>query len=194
MDETMDHLSANDLDVRAEALHDYLYGKTVKSQVTAKKAMLLAPPANLSAETLKALLSGIDTDSVHPALSSISLVAGKKDVYYYDRTVMTPQYAKIGALLEDKDILATVASVTRTDSKVYPRPTPFAKLMNTPFRFTMDELLGAAARMQNGEAYGDIRVVVASNGNQAFYSELHLSRQYAQALHQRIEVDDVENP
>lgn len=182
------------LDEEAKTLAKHLYDRTALSKVTARKALLLAPPGDISKEALHSLLPAVGTSEANTALSSIAFVKGKKDTYYYDSSIMTRHYAEIDALLEDKDILATIASVTRSDSKLYPRPTQFSKLMNTPFRFSKDEILGAAARMKNEEEYQDIGVVTASNGNSGFYSEKHMSFRYAKSLIEQIEVEEKENP
>lgn len=182
------------LQLAAEALADYLYNRTVLSKVTPRKLLLLTPPDGVDKEQLNQMLAEIGTERAHPALVHISMVKGKKDSYFYDTRIMTKHYAELDSLLEDKDILATIASVTRSDSKLYPRPTQFSKLMDTPFRFTQDEIVGAVARMKNEEQYKDIDVVTASNGKSGLFSDKHLSRRYAQALIQQIEVDDPENP
>ena len=188
MEETMN------LDTPAQVLADYLYKRTAKSKVTGKKALMLTPPDGITKEDMTELLAGIGTQAMHPALAKVDAVNGKKDRYFYDASIMTRHYAELDALLEDKDILATIASVTRSDSKLYPRPTQFSKLMNIPFRFSKDEILGAVARMQQDEAYQDIGVVTATNGNSGLYSEKFMSRRYAQSLLQAIEVEDAENP
>ena len=77
---------------------------------------------------------------------------------------------------------------------LYPRPTQFSKMMNVPFRMTMEELLGAEARMKLDPDYQDIHVVTASNGKKGFYSSLHMSETYAQGLIEWIEVEEDENP
>lgn len=178
----------------ALALRDYLYRRTAESKVTGKKPLLLAPPAAMEKETLTALLEGIGTEKAHPALASDAAIQGKRDVYYYDGSIMTRHYAELDAMLEDKDILHTIATVTRSDSKLYPRPTQYSKLMNVPFRFSMDEILGAVARMKMEEAYRDIGVVTASNGNSGLYSEQYISQRYAKSLLEQIEVEDPQNP
>ncbi len=108
--------------------------------------------------------------------------------------MMTRHFAELQSLLEDKDILRTIATITRSDSQLYPRPTQFKKLMAYPFHFSMDEILGAQARMKLEEEYADIDVVTATNGGKGFYSSRHLSRRYAQALIQQVEVEERENP
>lgn len=189
MDEQTDSL-----DLHAEMLYNLLYDHTARSRVTGQKTLLANPPGQMGKETLTALLAPIGTGEVHPTLENIAAVRGKKDIYYYEKTIMTKHYAELDALLQDKDILRTIATVTRSDSRLYPRPTQYSKLMNVPFRFTMDEILGAAARMQLDEEYKDIGVVTASNGKSAFYSDKHLSKRYAQSLLEFIEVEGPENP
>lgn len=178
----------------AQALYDYLYARTAESKVTGRKGLALNPPDGLTKEALDALLPTIGTAEAPPALVTIQAVAGKKDTYLYDGEMMTKHYAELDALLEDKDILRTIATVTRSDSKLYPRPTQFSKLMNTPFRFSEDEILGAIARMKAEEEYQDIGVVVASNGKKALFSSLYLSERYARSLIEAIEVEAYENP
>ena len=96
--------------------------------------------------------------------------------------------------LTEEDILRTIASVTRSDSAIYPRPTQFSKLQDVPFRFSRDELLGAAARMRFEPEYEDVQLIEASNGAQAFFSTKYLTRDYAQSLLEWIEVEEPANP
>ena len=84
--------------------------------------------------------------------------------------------------------------MTRSDSKLYPKATEFRKLMDTPFWFTEDELLGAAARFPMDPQYADIDIIEASNGQKAFYSKQSLERGYAEYLHEWYEVGIYENP
>jgi hypothetical protein len=107
---------------------------------------------------------------------------------------MTAHFAELDSLIMDKDILRTIATVTRSDCKLYPRPTQFSKLMGYPFYFSEDEIEGAAARMEKLEEYADIGVVTASNGGKGFYSTQFISRGYAQGLIESVEVEERENP
>ncbi len=188
MEETMD------LNIPAQVLADHLYQRTVQSKVTGKKSLLSFPPEGIAKDEMTALLSAMASKTAPLALEQIDAVQGKKDLYYYHAGLMTRHYAELDALLNDKDILATIASVVRSDSKLYPRPTQFSKLMNVPFRFSQDEILGAVARMKQDEDYRDIGVVTATNGHSGLYSEKYLSKRYAQALLQGIEVEEAENP
>lgn len=194
MDETILPGSAEEMAAYAENLANYFYQRTAMSKVTGKKPMLFAPPPDVPKEALEALLLALGTDAAHEQLRNVATVAGKKDTYYYDQSIMTRQYAELDALLEDKDILATIAAVARKDSQLYPRPTQFSKLRKTPFHFSADEILGAAARMKGEAQYEDIGVVTASNGESAFFSSKHISRGYAESLLEWIEVGEKENP
>ena len=129
-----------------------------------------------------------------PALEKIAFIRGKKDLYFYETTLMTAHFAELDSLIMDKDILRTIATVTRSDCKLYPRPTQFSKLMGYPFYFSEDEIEGAAARMEKLEEYADIGVVTASNGGKGFYSTQFISRGYAQGLIESVEVEERENP
>ena len=107
---------------------------------------------------------------------------------------MTRHYAELDSMIQEKDILHTIATVARSDSSLYPRPTQFSKLEDTPFWMTEDELLGAQARFRFEPQYADIEVVEASNGKKGFFSTKYMSRTYAQSLIEWIEVEEDENP
>lgn len=179
---------------RAQVLYECLRARTIESKVTGRKYLDMHLPEGLDKEALSALLSGIGTQEAPEELSGIAVIKGRKDTYYYDSSIMTAHYADIDMMLQEKDILRTIASVTRSDSKLYPRPTPFSKFKNVPFRFSEDELLGAAARMQLDKEYEDIRLVEASNGAKAFYSTQSLTKDYAQYLFEWNEVGARQNP
>ena len=178
----------------AQVLYGHLRAQTIQSRVTPKKRLLAHPPEGLEKEELSAFLKAVETGEAPPELAAVAFVTGRKDTYYYEGSLMTKHYAELDTLLQEKDILRTIASVTRSDSALYPRPTQFSKLMNVPFRFTKDELEGAAARMRFEEQYADIEVAEASNGAKAFYSTQSLTPRYARSLLEMIEVDEPNNP
>ena len=173
----------------ALVLAELLYDRTAANKVAARKWLMKNRPQELNSEVLETLLAGIDANHPQQKLCSISTVKGSKDRYYYDGAIMTREFAMLDALIEDKDILTTIASVTRSDCKLYPRPTEYAKLTDYPFQFTLDEVEGAAARMTLNEEYSDIGVVQASNGAKAFFSSLHISQAYARSLLEYSEVE-----
>ena len=165
---------------RAQVLYEHLRAHTIESRVTGKKQLLMHPPEGLDKEELSALLPLIGTEDAPQELKDIASLSGRKDVYYYDGSIMTKHYAELDTLLQEKDI--------------YPRPTQFSKLQDVPFRFSRDELLGAAARMRFEPEYEDVQLIEASNGAQAFFSTKYLTRDYAQSLLEWIEVEEPANP
>lgn len=181
-------------DSPAKKLAAHIREVTAQSHVTPLKKLKLSPPEGVAPEEVAALLLAVGTPEADPALGSIAFVKGQKDLYFYDSTIMTGHFAELDSLIMDKDILRTIATVTRSDCQLYPRPTQFKKLMAYPFRFSEDEVLGAAARMAQMEEYADIGVVTATNGGKGFYSSRFLSQRYAQALIQQVEVEESENP
>lgn len=187
-------MSEQNVLTNAQALYQCLRGNTEKQRVTGHKWLLNHPVNGLNKEEMQALLLTIGAADVPSELQSISVIKGRKDTWYFDESIMTNQYAKIAALIEEKDILHTIAVVARNDSALYPRPAEFQKFKNPPFYFTEDELLGAQARFALEEQYADIDVVQASNGGKGFYSKKFLSPVYAQALIEKYLVDDPENP
>ncbi len=182
------------LSAAAQALFDVIYARTAQSKVSGAKWLRMHLPEGMEEETLKALLLLVGTEGAPEALQTAAKVSMKKDTYYYDGAVMTAHFAELDAMIEEKDILHTIATVTRSDCRLYPRPTQFSKMMDYPFHFTRDEVEGAAARMRLDEAYRDIEVVEASNGEKAFFSTLHMKRGYAAGLLEDIEVNEKLNP
>lgn len=166
-------------------LAKYIEEQSKQERVTARSAVTLSPPEGVTREQAKALLTDLSADS---AMLSVALVKGSKDVYYYDSGLMTQRFATVQSLIEDKDILATVAATARHDCKLYPRPTRMVSLMDSPYFYSEDEVLGALARMNGREDYGDIATVTASNGKICIYSETYMSKKYAQALCEEMEV------
>lgn len=170
------------------ALKALLYDRTAHSKVSGRKWLKLQNIA--PEEELLPLLTAIQEGNAPEPLATMRCIPMKKDTYFYDSAIMTDHFAHLDAMIEEKDILHTIATVTRSDCELYPRPTQFSKMMGYPFRFTRDEVEGAAARMQLSDEYQDIQVVSASNGAKAFYSTLHMSKGYASGLLEDIEVNE----
>ena len=194
MEAALEQPPAKPEETPAQKLAKHIRDRSIDSKVEPLKKMKLNPPEGVTAEELAALLAAVGTPEADPALAKIAFVQGAKDLYFFDTEMMTRHFAELQSLLEDKDILRTIATITRSDSQLYPRPTQFKKLMAYPFFFTLDEILGAQARMKLEEQYADIDVVTATNGGKGFYSSQYLSRRYAQALIQQVEVGERENP
>lgn len=172
----------------AQVLYGYLRARTIDSKVTARKELTMHVPEGLTKEELIALLDRIGTEEVPEELNAIAIVKGRKDTYYYESALMTKQYAELDAMIQEKDILHTIATVTRSDCQLYPCPTQFKKLHDYPFFMSMDEIEGAAARFTLDPQYEDIKVIVASNGGKGFYSTKYMNERYAQYLIEHYEV------
>ena len=178
----------------AQKLADYIRQCSIDSHVAPLKKTRLQPPEGVTQEEVTALLASVGTAEADPALENISFVQGQKDLYYFDQQMMTRHFAEIDSMLEDKDILYTIATVARSDCKLYPRPTQFSKLRKYPFFFSEDEILGAVARMKSDDRYSDIDTVTASNGAMGIYSTQFMSKKYARALIEQVEVEEHQNP
>ena len=174
----------------AQVLYKYLRSRTEKSKTTPRKQLMMETIGELSKEEKSALLDSLGTEEAPVELADIAWVKGRKDTFYYDGTIMTRHYAELDAMIQEKDLLYTIATVTRSDCMLYPRPTQFSKLRDMPFWMSEDELLGAEARFQLDPEYADIGVVAASNGAKGFYSTKYMSEKYAQALIETIEVEE----
>lgn len=168
--------------------------KTEKSETVSRTQLLFQPPEGLEKEDVTALLDSLNGEERPEELKDITWVQGRKDVWYYDGTIMTAHFAELYSMIQEKDLLHTIASVARSDSHLYPLVTSFRKLMDVPFRMTEDELLGAEARFMLSPEYEDIRTVTASNGVKGFYSTKYLTWAYADSLHEWYEVGMDENP
>ena len=178
----------------AQKLAACILATTREAHVTPLKKLKLHLPEGVTPEEAEELLTKAGTPEADPALEKIAFIRGKKDLYFYETTLMTAHFAELDSLIMDKDILRTIATVTRSDCRLYPRPTQFSKLRAYPFYYSEDEILGAAARMKDSEEYADIGVVTASNGGKGFYSSQVISKQYAQALIEFAEVGQRANP
>lgn len=166
-------------------LAEYITEQSQQERVVPRSVVTLSPPQGVTREQVKELLADSSADK---AMLSVALVKGSKDVYYYDSQLMTERFATVQSLIEDKDILATVAAAARHDCKLYPRPLRVRVLTDSPYFFSEDEVLGALARMNGREDYADIDIVTASNGKLCIYSTTFMSKKYAQALCEEMEV------
>ena len=117
-----------------------IYDRTAQNLVAPLKWIRQLKLDGLDDEKLSELLSAVDQGQACEELKDTVLIKGKKDSYYFDASIMTPEFARVQALIEDKDMLATIAEVARHDSSLYPRPAPFSKFSGYPFRFSADEI------------------------------------------------------
>ncbi|WP_312644668.1 hypothetical protein [Hydrogenoanaerobacterium sp.] len=170
----------------SQILADHIRSINKTEKLACLSKIKLQPPAGLTRENVAELVKNLEHDT---ALAGIATIAGKNDIYLYDTKLWTERFAAVQALLEDKDIIATIAAAARHDCKVYPRPLRTVALMDSPYFYTKDEILGAIARMKLEDGYEDIDTVKASNGNICIYSSEFMSKKYAQSLCEFIEVE-----
>ncbi len=169
-----------------ELLAKYIKDVTLAEKLVEYDDVLQNPPEGVTKERVQEILA-------HPEASeffaTIKTVKGAKETYYYDGEHMTDHYAVVQASLQDKNILAAIAAAARHDCKIYPRPVKMTAMMDSPYCYTEDEVMGALARMRETEEYQDIGTVTASNGKICIYSSQYMSKKYAQALCEEMEVE-----
>lgn len=169
-----------------ELVASYIKDITLAEELAALADLKAAPPEGVAPERLTEILAHPEES---PFFETIKSIQGKKDVYYYDSANMTDHFAKIQSIMQDKDILASIASAARHDCKIYPRPVKLTAMMDSPYFFTKGEISGALERMKQTEEYQDIDTVTASNGKVCIYSSKYMSKKYAQALCEEMEVE-----
>ena len=95
-----------------------IYDRTAQNLVAPLKWIRQLKLDGLEDEKLSELLSAVDQGQACEELKDTVLIKGKKDSYYFDASIMTPEFARVQALIEDKDMLATIAEVARHDSSL----------------------------------------------------------------------------
>lgn len=145
------------------------------------QAAALTPRKFLEAdeENLDELLAAMFADE---ACKDICTVKGEKDEYYYSDESMAHNYAKVAMLVEEKDMLRTIAEMVRFNCKAFPTPTPLYYFQNHPYSMTKVQVEQAVRAMKNRPEYADIQELTAKNGEPYLFSEPTMSRKYAQAL------------
>lgn len=169
-----------------ELLARYIKDVTLAEELAALADLKAAPPEGVTPERVTEILAHPEES---PFFETIKSIRGKKDVYYYDSANMTDHFAKIQSIMQEKDILESIASAARHDCKIYPRPVKVTAMMDSPYFFTKGEIFGALEAMKQTEEYQDIDTVTASNGKICIYSSKYMSKKYAQALCEEMEVE-----
>ncbi|MBQ9300655.1 MAG: hypothetical protein IJ214_09100 [Clostridia bacterium] len=154
---------------RCDEVADFIVRRTHTSQVTSLKLLRA---------------SFADMDELLPQLQEqypdIQCIQGAKDKYYYSMD-MTPSYAKIAMLIEEKDMPRTIAEMVYERS-AYPAATAHAFFRRPPYNWTETQLEQAILQMKRSEQYRDIMTVYADNGEPYFYSQKFFSEKYGKAL------------
>ena len=173
-----------------ELLARYIEDVTLSEELAPLSEMLANPPEGVTPERVKEILAAPEASAFFAA---IRMVQSEKDTYYYDSQNMTDHFAHVQMTLQDKDIMAAIASAVRHDCQLYPRPVPVSALVDMPYCYTPEEVESALAKMKHLEAYQDIDTVTASNGKVDIYSSKYMSKKYARALCEEAEVEWIEH-
>ncbi|MFT4105820.1 MAG: hypothetical protein QM657_08665 [Lacrimispora sp.] len=112
----------------------------------------------------------------------IACKEGKKDRYYYSQQNMSDNYAMIAALVEDKDLAATMVHMVRFNSKTYPAPTPLSYFERHPYYATKPQIERAYQVLSGREENGDIQRFTNNRNSDFLFSTQSLSPKYAKAL------------
>ncbi|MDF2472529.1 MAG: hypothetical protein K0R21_311 [Anaerocolumna sp.] len=130
-------------------------------------------------ENLDELLEKMKADE---SCSDIVFVQGNKDIYYYSNQYMSNNYAMIASLVEEKDLVKTIAEMVRFNCKTYPAPTPVGYFEKHPYLATKAQIERALLLLSMNEEYNDIHQFDNNLNVSHLYSSLYLSERYAKAL------------
>ena len=164
--------------LKAEALAEKIRSRTKSLQVTAY-ALLLSENSEVP--------SILETLSKDEAYKDIVFYKGQKDKYYYSNSTMTPQYANIAVLVEEKDYLHTVAQMVRYHAKTYPSPTAEQYFVDPPYNYPKPHMERVRKMLKDDPAYKDIKEVTTNNGKIYLFSTEHMTEVYALSLAERAE-------
>lgn len=158
---------------RFQLLADFIRERSRGAQLTSKASL------EQEEENLKKLLDLLKNDETCTDIKSIK---GSKDTYFYSAEFMTRNYAMIAVLVEEKDVIKTIAKMVRWNCKVYPCATPLYYFKNSPYFLTDKQIEFALNKMKRMEEYSDICEVVTGNNVRYLYSSKIMSKKYAKAL------------
>ncbi len=114
--------------------------------------------------------------------SGIKMLEGAKGKYFYDANHMSDSFSKLAFLAAEDDPMVTFSYCIREESKTYPRPMAETNFFNDPISMTKDDVRDLWSKAQQLPEYTDIKQLSASNGDVYYYSDAHLSEDYARSL------------
>lgn len=112
----------------------------------------------------------------------ITCKEGNRDKYYYSTISMSDNYAMIISLVEDKDLVATIAKMVRFNCKTYPAPTPLSYFEKHPYYATKPQIERAVSVLTDNEEYSDIQRFTNNKDVDYLFSTQYMSLKYANAL------------
>jgi hypothetical protein len=123
----------------------------------------------------------------------VAFLEGKKGRYYFIPDAMSLSYASLMVRLEEEDYLKMIAEMVRSESRLYPRTTPVAFFLDSPYALGQETLDEVLSLLDTLEEYDDIRRCTASNGAVHLFSITCLDAAQAEYLCEWEEVGRIEN-
>ena len=114
-------------------------------------------------------------------LEDIALIRDAGRTYAYSERQMTSQYALQAARAECEDIRHVIAETVRSDSVVYPRPTPVQFFYGAPYFLSPEAVMAAIDALSSDLQYADTQRLNASDGSLFLYSADHMHPGHAQS-------------
>lgn len=148
-------------------------------------------PHNMSQEILEQALKELESDE---GFNDIKHIEGSSTRYFYCDNDITDNYAKMLAMVEDKDLFKMIAETVRHESKTYPRPTAIKLFTFPPFSLEANQMPDLLRQLKGREEYKDIQEVKASNGAIYLYSNGLMTKAQAASIAEWTEVLRFENP
>lgn len=158
---------------KSQKLAEYIRLRSAAAQLTAYQQL-----REEDAE-IDTLLGAFETEE---GCEDIASVKGEKDTYYYSTQNMSANYAMIAALVEEKDLVRTMAQMARWNCKTYPVPTPLSYFERHPYYATKPQIDRSVDQLTGKEEYQDVKLIQNSTGVPYLYSTEYMSEKYARAL------------
>jgi hypothetical protein len=131
--------------------------------------------------TEEEFLEAVRTEGLS-GFDDIALIRDAGRTYVYSSRRMTGEYALLAARADADDLRHAVAETVRSDSIIYPRPTPIEFFYGAPYFFSPEAVDAAVDGIAGDPQYADICQLRASNGALFLYSSDHMQSAYAQSL------------
>lgn len=114
--------------------------------------------------------------------------------YLYSTGCMARRYAETAARISSGDIPLAMTETVRSESAIYPRPTPVEMFKGGPFHLSDEQIAAAIGIIFGDRRFADIGSVKASDGSVFLHSTDYLSSAQAQSMAERIAVGLQDNP
>jgi hypothetical protein len=156
-------------------------------------ADLLSLVPEMERDGVAAVLDEMRTDERYADIKPVTSPTG--DVYYHSDKHMSGYYAVVLGRAAAKNPVATVASMVRDESRIYPRPTCVQFFMEPLFGIPSGDLKAVVDEMLRKPDYSDIKMMVhPETGGVYLYSSQYLSGDVAYKLMHWVEVVQPANP